>query len=290
MRVKKSFGLLLVLLVVPLAFAGIARSTAAASLTISPASGGLYASGNGWTPNVLVTFYFDTEDVAHVVTTVKASSAGSFGLLYLAIGNNVAYGPHTVIARQGANLATATYNPSSVNPPDDRLLNPILAINTEVGKIEAKLDSGGSFFEFVNQWFNHLDAKVSDVGDKVDAVEDKLDDAAVILGYYQGHQLLVSSGTVIRIAADKPVLFVVSLRADNLDGADYAYVWKDREAGSYAFVVYLTSADAPYPHESVTFAGRAMEIGAGVASGTVDIWDYNVMVMGMPGTVLTVTP
>jgi hypothetical protein len=292
MRLKKSFGLLMVLLILPLAFAGIARSTAAASLTLAPMSGGVYASGNGWTPNGVVTFYFDSQNAAHMVTTVKASSAGSFNFVAIPIGSNVALAPHTIIAVQGANMATATYTPSSVSPPDDRLLNPILAIQNSLGAVEGKidaiedkLDSGGSFYTFVGSWFTTTNTKI----DAISKAEQLL---------FQESRSISSSGLndyVTSIytadASSKPAacVYTITYYVNYANALDYIHVYVDHNNQRPQFPGYIIGHDgAGVFQQTGTFAASSMEIWIDTVNPGGLVW-WSVTVEGAPGTVVTHT-
>ena len=166
MRFKKSFGLLFVLLLTPLVLAGVVQSVGPPTIYVNVSSYGITVYGNNWTPYTDVTLFYDVEDAAHMVAVVEANYGGYFQT-NIPTDYIPTVGTHTVIAVQGADKVTAVHNVGVVAPPDDRLLNPILSIKdklddvySEVQAIEAKLDAGGSFYNFTNLWFGTINETI----------------------------------------------------------------------------------------------------------------------------------
>lgn len=173
MRLKKSFVVLLVLLISLTTLAGVVRSLPVPLILASTTATGVKVQGSGWTANTVVTLYFDVIDANHKVCEATTDYSGSFVASFPLAGT--VEGTHTVTAIQGAMLATAAFTVGSTSPPDDRILNPILAISSnlssiaaklnvvdaEVKAIEAKLDAGGSFYNFVNGWFYNVSSNLN---------------------------------------------------------------------------------------------------------------------------------
>lgn len=127
MSLKKSYGLLFVLLLTPLVVVGVVQSVGPPTISVNLSSYGIYVYGSGWTANAPVILYYDVEDADHMVATVTANYAGNFQA-YIPTNYVASVDAHTVIAVQGADKATAVHNVGAASPPDDRLLNPILNI------------------------------------------------------------------------------------------------------------------------------------------------------------------
>jgi hypothetical protein len=127
MNLKKRYGLLFVLLLVPLVLAGVVQSVGPPEIHVSAGSGSVNVYGSGWVAYADVTIYYDVEDADHMVGVVTTKYGGNFQVM---IPTNYIpnVGVHTIIAVQGVDKATATYNLDISAPPDDRLLNPILNI------------------------------------------------------------------------------------------------------------------------------------------------------------------
>ena len=143
LRLKKSYGLALVLLLVPLLLVGVAQSLNPPALTIYVTAGGVSASGYGWTPKAPVSFYFDLEDAVHMLASVVASASGSFYNVYLPTGVNVQFGAHSIIAVQGFTRVSVPYNTGAVAPPDDRLLNRLNEVEEKLGDTPEQMKSWG---------------------------------------------------------------------------------------------------------------------------------------------------
>ena len=293
--VVKRFAVLLVLLIAPTALVSTVRSTPLPTLTFNLGGYGVSSlTGTGWTPFNPVTIYLDTVDSAHRLTVANANWDGSFYATFPQVSSTT-QGAHVFIAVQGTTQVTQNFTVSAVSPPDDRLLNPILAIqnkldtvNGEVKAVEAKLDVGGSFYNFVNNWFNTVNGKLGNIETKIDNSK-----ATQIIAYYDG-SVVVSGGTVeilpnSFVLANKPALFTVSVVTTKIDAG---YIRVDRQGpGASVVVKWLIPApslpDMNNIQDTFTFGGQGTDINVN-NRGSSDVTVYfTLMVQGSPDTVIT---
>jgi hypothetical protein len=295
---KKHLALLSVLLLAPLLIAGVVQSAGPPSITVTSVSYEVVVNGSNWSPDSPVNVYYDFEDADHLVASVTPNKGGKF-VVTIPDKYVADVGLHTIIARQGANVATAEHWVAVTAPSDDRLLTPILAIQDklddvgdEVAAIEAKLDAGGSFYNFVDTWFNAVDDKIDeradDIEDRLSDMEDQLTDIQDTLADSQAFQIIDTytgfysydddtetfdiPGT--HIVADREVLYYVSMSVINY--GDYTIIRINPPNNCEAF----SSTEEGFS-ASPTIASREMVIR--VAGHEIYIW-YSITVMGPPGT------
>jgi hypothetical protein len=241
MSLKKRYGLLFVLLLVPLVLVGVVRSVGPPEIHLSAGSSSVYVYGSGWQANTNVPIYYDMIDANHMVALATTSYHGSFQVS-IPTDYIPTVGFHTIIAGWSFGpTATADYQVQTTSPPDDRLLNPILAIQNklndvgnEIQAVETKLDAGGSFYNFVDTWFgtvdnklDTVDGKLDTIDGKVDTVEDKVDAVDAEQMLYSGHNHTsidnLGDNIVVRVETSKTAKFTVTYYAawtNSLDSVD----------------------------------------------------------------------
>ncbi len=166
---------------VPLAFAS------PATLTLSPTSGPsgtiVTITGSGFTPYTYYRVYFDTNgnsawNYGEPYKSVYVGSAGTFTTT-LTIPS-VPYGTYYIRADVYPYTAPAIASAQFIVYT---IWDKLLDIKKEILAIEDKLDEGGSFYKFVNDWFettlsaitNATKAILTAISDLKTQLEDKLD-------------------------------------------------------------------------------------------------------------------
>lgn len=214
MHLRKSFVVLLILLISVSFFAILVHSATPPTLTATQNGNGVTVRGSMWTANALVTLYLDVVDASHKVAQVLTDYSGSFTATFPIDGTIL--GTHNVTAVQETTQTTAPCVVGVTSPPDDRLLNPILAIsnllgnvNTEVQKIEAKLDAGGSFYKFVDNWFTtininlmtnlngistKIDTDYNNLANQLNGISTKIDNANQGINQLKPEQMTMKYG------------------------------------------------------------------------------------------------
>jgi hypothetical protein len=263
MRLKKSFVLLLILLIsVPL-LAGLAHSASTPTIYVNVSDDGIIVDGYGWTHNLQVFICYDTPDASHMVATAPVDNTGYFHVTFPKPTTSFV-GTHTIFAIQGLRQATAMYNVQTTLPPDDRLLNPLNIIN--------------------NYLQSNVGSKLTSMDSKLDSIEEKIDNSkATQILYYDvaSGQINPGSGYARRYTADKPVLFTVSVHVNNLDGTESLDI-----LNGYFTIERFEASGSSFETGTITFASTKFSLVYDASNGF--DWTMQVMVQGMPGTIITV--
>jgi hypothetical protein len=146
----------------------------ASSITLSKSSGTtgewIDVVGLNFKPDDTIGFEIDTADMLTVPSAVKANATGGF-TCKIQIPPDIAPGSYTITAlgssgnAGGSNKATAPFTVAGFET----------VILERIEDIEAKLDVGGSFYTFVNNWFLTIKGYVDDVETMLEQVKAKTD-------------------------------------------------------------------------------------------------------------------
>lgn len=323
MRLKMSFGLLLVLIFSLSMISGIVRSAPVPTILVSNNANGVAVQGSSWTANTAVILYFDVVDANHKVAQPTTDYVGSF-MANFPLGGTT-QGTHTVTAVQGAKQATAAFAVGAVSPPDDRLLNPINSIlslmqtgvssdlqqiktklNTVDGEIQAvenKLDAGGSFYNFVGNWFNTINGKLNSANTELNNVENKIDSVKTQVDAVKAEQVIYNGSGYAWTRLSDGMFGIVTITTNKICKYTiyyYAY-WEDKD-DSEDLDVRIDGGwirDIPMGHieagistklgdKALTLAADGIHLHGYNEDGRTDI-SWAVVVEGSPGTLVNVT-
>jgi hypothetical protein len=315
MRLRK-FGLLLVLLLAPMVFLGAVQSVAPPTLTVNYKADTFTISGNGWTPNSPVTIFYDVKDTAHRIAAATADYFGAFTVNVPRVLGTTE-GAHSLIVVQGALQATVTYNASPVSPPDDRLLNPILSISSdiqaiknkldtidgEIQAVEAKLDAGGSFYNFVNNWFDTINGKLNSANTELNNVENKVDSVKTQVDAVKAEQVIYNGSEYAGTRLSNGMFGIVTITTNKICKYTiyyYAY-WEDKD--DYEDLDVRIDGgwirDIPMGHIEAGISTKSGDKALTLVADGIHLHGYNedgrtdiswaVVVEGSPGTLVNVT-
>jgi|GEM_PF-5673724 len=161
--VKKTCSIALIALFILSAFATVPLVLAQPSLTLNPTSGPLGTivtiTGNGFTSGTYYRVYFDTNnneryDYGEPYRTVSGP-AFTTTLTIPSVPSGTYYIRADAYPYYPPAIASA---PFIVRTVWEKLLD----IQDEISDIQAKLESGGSFYTFVNNWFETIETTISD--------------------------------------------------------------------------------------------------------------------------------
>jgi hypothetical protein len=288
-------------------FLGAVQSVAPPTLTVNYKADTFTISGNGWTPNSPVTIFYDVKDTAHRIAAATADYFGAFTVNVPRVLGTTE-GAHSLIVVQGALQATVTYNASPVSPPDDRLLNPILSIssdiqaiknkldtiNGEIQAVEAKLDVGGSFYNFVNGWFGNINNRISNVENKIDAIKQKVDSMDGLVCVYANSVAFSTTmdveNIIIHFETDEMCTFYLTFWTSFEDKDDYIAAfasggtWQDPIAHSEGTIT--SWLDPTETVQTISFTGEYFHLQHKNEDGESKI-TFHLMVVGPPNTVVS---
>lgn len=300
MRLKKSFVALLVLLISVSSLAAIVRSLPVPSLIASTTATGVKVQGSGWTANAAVTLYYDVMDDSHKVCETTTDYSGSFTASFPLAGTTE--GTHKVFAVQGATLTQVTFNVGSTSPPDDRLLNPILAIQNNLAAIGTNLafyynnlqTSLGTINTEVNSWFSNIDKNLQG---NFSNIEGKQDNSATQMLYFHSDSVIVDGqpnnplGKTVVISANKHAVFIFAVQVVFVDTPGDEVTFTLETVPTNVFLADFLPGGGRQQLKQFTVAGDAVAFNAVAADVPLNnvIVVYSVMVEGTPGTTVTLT-
>ena len=266
MHLKKltTIPILLILTILPLTFVSISLSSPPPTLSISPSSGdsntAINLYGTGWTSSPSVSVYWDSVAPENLIALIP----GSHGQLSVTLPEitTATVGTHTIIAVQGVNSATAQFDVTAVPPPNNQVSDQVQNLQNQITNLQSQLSSS-----------------VSTIESKIDGIK-----SLQILNFYSGQYNFTSNNVApgTDITASKPAVFIITVNLNGLSGDDSVQIGGDG--------VYYKSynGDNSQLTDTVIFAGNATNIGRYDTEGNAIGLHWTIMVLGTPGTVLTV--
>ena len=176
---KKNVSIAMISLMILPFFIAVPFSTALGStyIAVNPSvvrSGDdVYVKGYNFNSYQVVDVYWNTTDDYNYLGSAQADAWGRFSFKFLM--QETYPGVYNIIVITNPDVYTAKIEVIATSPLDQRLIDLINALSlgvgdindtlndiyTEVTNMEAKLDEGGSFYTFVDGWFNAIQGNIS---------------------------------------------------------------------------------------------------------------------------------
>ena len=268
MGFKKFVFCFLVILVLSTASFGVVFSVVPPTIYASDnGSGGITVVGSSWTYNVQIKIYWDVQAADHLLATPTADWTGSFTVT-IPSSSAVSLGTHMIIAVQGAKTATTPYNVNAVTPPDDRTLNQISQGNTGIQSQLTDIQSQLSF------GFSNLNTKI-----------DSIKSLQILFFNSSEYAFHVNDEAKFsRISASQAVIFIVTIKTSGLTGDNHVHV-----DGLDDQKTYKDYSGDDILQDTLIFPSHFMVIARYDAESNVVTVDWSIMVLGTPGTTLSIT-